>query len=186
MSASPEQRREPAAAAGALYDFPAARGEQQRERMEALQRDGVCVFCPEHFAALHPEPPELSGEHWYVARNDYPYAGTRAHYLIVPHRHVRGFEELPDAAGAELWALKRELHARLRPLAVATIERSGDMRYNGGSVAHLHVHFVALDEAPERTVRFRVSRVAAGERDGIGEPGGPGEHTDRPAESRER
>jgi len=142
----------------ALYHLPAARGEEQRRYMEELEAAGVCVFCPEHFAAYHREPVELSGEHWYVTRNDYPYGGTRAHYLIVPHRHVRAFEELPDAAGAELWSLKRKLKAQLEPLAVATVERSGDMRYNGGSVAHLHVHFVALDDAPERTVRFRVSR----------------------------
>lgn len=142
----------------ALYHLPAARGEEQRRYMEELEAAGVCVFCPEHFAAYHREPVELSGEHWYVTRNDYPYGGTRTHYLIVPHRHVRAFEELPDAAGAELWSLKRKLKAQLEPLAVATVERSGDMRYNGGSVAHLHVHFVALDDAPERTVRFRVSR----------------------------
>ncbi|HSZ69827.1 MAG TPA: HIT family protein [Solirubrobacteraceae bacterium] len=141
-----------------LYHLPAARSEEQRRYMEGLEAAGVCVFCPEHFAAYHREPVELSGEHWYVTRNDFPYAGTRAHYLIVPHRHVCAFEELPDAAGAELWALKRKLRAQLEPLAVATVERSGDMRYNGGSVAHLHVHFVALDDAPQGTVRFRVSR----------------------------
>jgi diadenosine tetraphosphate (Ap4A) HIT family hydrolase len=146
------------ASADSLYHLPAARGPEQRGRMEELEAAGICVFCPEHFAAHHREPVELSGEHWYVTRNDYPYAGTRAHYLIVPHLHVCAFEQLPDAAGAELWALKRRLRERLRPLAVATVERSGDMRYNGGSVAHLHVHFVALDDAPERTVRFRVSR----------------------------
>jgi ATP adenylyltransferase len=124
------------ARAEALYHLPAARGEEQRRYMEELEAAGICVFCPEHFAAYHREPVELSGEHWYVTRNDYPYQGALAHYLIVPHR------------------------AQLQPPAVATVERSGDMRYNGGSVAHLHVHFVALDDAPERTVRFRVSREA--------------------------
>lgn len=143
-----------------LYHLPAARSEAQRKRMQELQQEGICVFCPEHFQQHNPEPVELRGEHWYVARNAYPYRGTRAHYLIVPYAHVAGFEELPDTAGAELWALKRKLRAQLQPVAVATVERSGDMRYNGGSVAHLHVHFVALDEAPERTVRFRVSREA--------------------------
>jgi ATP adenylyltransferase len=126
--------------------------------MEGLERGGVCIFCPEHFAAFNRESVEMSGEHWYVTKNDFPYAGTRAHYLIVSNVHVRSFDELPDDAGAELWALKRELKQRLSPLAVATVERSGDMRYNGGSVAHLHVHFVALDENPESTVRFKVSR----------------------------
>ncbi len=141
-----------------LYHLPAARGEEQLSRMEKLERDGVCIFCPEHFAKFNREPVEIAGEHWYVTKNAYPYIGTRAHYLIVSNLHVRSFDELPDDAGAELWALKRELKQRLAPLAVATVERSGDMRYNGGSVAHLHVHFVALDENPESTVRFKVSR----------------------------
>jgi ATP adenylyltransferase len=144
----------------ALYHLPAARSEEQRAYMAELEAAGVCVFCAEHFEAYHREPVELSGEHWYVTRNDYPYAGTRAHWLIVPHLHVASFDALPDAAGAELWAFKRQLKEREAPLATATLERSGDMRYNGGSVAHMHVHFVALDEAPERTVRFRVSAEA--------------------------
>ncbi|HEY8304692.1 MAG TPA: HIT domain-containing protein [Solirubrobacteraceae bacterium] len=144
----------------ALYHFPAARGEEQLRHMERLEHDGVCVFCPEYFAAFHREPVEIAGKHWYVTKNDYPYAGTRAHYLIVSNRHVCSFEDLPDEAGSELWALKRQLEQRLSPRAVATVERSGDMRYNGGSVAHLHVHFVALGDTPESTVRFKVSMEA--------------------------
>jgi diadenosine tetraphosphate (Ap4A) HIT family hydrolase len=147
-----------------LYHLPAARRPEQLERMRRLQAEGVCVFCEENAARLGGPPDarssgvELRGEHWYVVANGFPYAGTRAHYLIVARRHVRSFDQLPDAAGAELWALRRELARRLSPLATATVERSGDMRYNGGSVAHLHVHFVALDAHPEKTVRFKVSR----------------------------
>ncbi|MCW2994760.1 MAG: hypothetical protein JWQ18_2255 [Conexibacter sp.] len=146
-----------------LYHLDAARTADQRAYMEQLEAAGVCVFCPEHVAAHHREPIELSGEHWYVTKNDYPYAGTAAHYLIVPHRHVTSFEELPDAAGAELWAIKRRLREQLAPLATATVERSGDMRFNGGSVAHLHTHFVALAPGPEKTVRFKVSELGADE-----------------------
>ena len=146
--------------AEALYHLPAARSEEQRATMAALEADGVCIFCPEHVGDHQRAPVEHRGEHWYVKRNDFPYEGTVAHFLIVPWKHVTSFDELPDEAGAELWALKRQLKARLEPLAVATVERSGAMRYNGGSVAHLHVHFVALDATPDETVRFRVSRKA--------------------------
>ncbi len=92
-----------------------------------------------------------------MTRNAFPYAGTEHHYLLVAQRHVTAFDELPDAAGAELWALKRMLKQRHAPLATATVERSGDMRFNGGSVAHLHTHFVVLSPSPAATVRFRVS-----------------------------
>lgn len=147
-----------------LYHLDAARVDAQRRYMERLEAEGVCIFCPEHVAEYHPEPIEFSGEHWFVTKNAYPYPGTVAHFLIVSRRHVRSFDELPDEAGAELWATKRRLKKRLAPAATATIERSGSMQYNGGSVAHLHTHFVFLGASPERTVRFRVS--AESERDG--------------------
>ena len=137
--------------ADALYHIPAARNDDQRAYMEDLEERGICVFCPEHQRAeVHVE-----SEHFYVTRNLWPYRGTKEHWLIVPRAHVRAFDELPDEAGAELWALKRRLKGDAS--ATATVERSGDMRYNGGSVAHLHIHFVTLELAPEKTVRFRVS-----------------------------
>jgi len=148
--------------ADALYDLDAARSPEQRRYMEELAAAGICIFCPEHVAQYHSEPVEHSGRHWYVTRNAFPYAGTTAHYLIVPHRHVSRFDELPDEAGAELWAMKRWLHEQLAPAATATVERSGDMRLNGSSVSHLHTHFVALDRAPAETVKFRVSARARG------------------------
>lgn len=141
----------------ALYFLDAARSEEQRRYMEGLERDGVCIFCEENVEEYQAEPVELRGEHWFVTKNSYPYPGTVAHYLIVARRHVRAFDELPDEAGAELWSIKRTLKERLQPVATAAVERSGQMRFNGGSVAHLHVHFVALDPSPEATVRFKVS-----------------------------
>ena len=134
-----------------LYHLPAARSDDQREYMADLEERGICVFCVEHNRA----EVVVEGEHFYVTRNLWPYRGTKEHWLIVPRAHVRAFDELPDEAGAELWALKRRLKGDAA--ATATVERSGDMRYNGGSVAHLHIHFVILEEAPEKTVRFRVS-----------------------------
>jgi ATP adenylyltransferase len=140
-----------------LYFLDAARHDDQAERMRAHEAAGRCIFCPEHVATYQTNPIEFTGAHWYVKRNDWPYAGTAAHYLIVALEHVVAFDELPDEAGAELWAIKRRLKAELAPLATATVERSGDMRLNGGSVAHLHVHFVTLAPAPAKTVRVRVS-----------------------------
>jgi ATP adenylyltransferase len=143
-----------------LYNIDAARSDEQRRHMEELEAAGVCVFCPEHVGEHHREPVEHAGRHWYATKNDYPYEGAVAHYLVVSTKHVTSFDELPDEAGAELWAIKRMLKAQLAPTAIATVERSGDMLYNGGSVAHLHVHLVALEQEPTATVRFRVSTHA--------------------------
>lgn len=143
-----------------LYNLDAARSDEQRAYMQRLEQAGICIFCPEHIAEYQSAPVELSGRHWLVTENAFPYQGTTAHYLIIARSHVISFHELPDAAGAELWAIKRELKQRFEPLAVATVERSGDIRYNGGSVAHLHTHFVALPGTPTTEVRFRVSARA--------------------------
>jgi diadenosine tetraphosphate (Ap4A) HIT family hydrolase len=146
-----------ASGAKPLYLLDAARSPEQRRYMEELERAGICIFCSEHVEEYQAEPIEVHGEHWFVTKNAFPYRGAAAHYLIVAVRHVSSFDELPDEAGAELWAIKRRLKQQLQPLATATVERSGDMRFNGGSVAHLHVHFVGLDPDPEETVRFKVS-----------------------------
>jgi ATP adenylyltransferase len=140
-----------------LYDLAAARSDVQRQRMEHLTEHGICIFCAEHREGEHPHPVEFVGTHWWVTRNAFPYAGTVAHYLIVAVEHVTSFDQLPDEAGAELWAIKRRLKEQLAPRATATVERSGDMHLNGGSVAHLHTHFVALAADPTASVRFRVS-----------------------------
>ena len=143
-----------------LYHLPAARSAEQLRYMEELEASGVCIFCPEHVERYHREPivPRRAlvrhAQRLPVRRHRSPTT------LIVPHRHVSSFDELPDEAGAELWAIRRMLKSQLDPVAVATVERSGDMRFNGGSVAHLHTHFVALPAAPESTVRFRVSASA--------------------------
>ncbi len=141
-----------------LYNLDAARGGEQLERMRALEAEGVCIFCRRQDQNV-----EHEGAHWYVTRNDFPYEGTSAHYLIVAREHVQRFEELPVEAGAELWQIRRELVRRVGAPAYATVERSGDMHLNGGSVAHLHVHLVALERDPEKTVRFRVSARGRGE-----------------------
>lgn len=146
-----------------LYALEAARRTDQRARMERLEAAGICVFCRDHASVEQHDLVEFEGEHWYVKRNDFPYTGTLAHYLIIANRHVTSFTELPDAAGAELWAIKRRLATALMPRATATVERSGELELNGSSVAHLHTHFVVLGPDPVATVRFRVSARAAGE-----------------------
>jgi ATP adenylyltransferase len=148
---------------GPLYFLDAARSAEQRAYMEDLETRRICVFCLEHVESSHAHPVEHRGEHWFVTKNAFPYEGTEAHYLIIPIRHVTSFDELPDEAGAELWSIKRMLKSQLSPLATATVERSGDMRFNGGSVAHLHTHFVALSREPTRTIRFKVSAKGTAE-----------------------
>jgi len=130
--------------------------------MQELEEARVCRFCPEGRDAHERETDLYIGDYWYVTLSEYPYPGTSNHYLIVPCEHVTSFDELSDEAGAQLWAIRRKLKRETDPKATATIERSGDMAFNGGSVAHLHVHFLTLDDVPETPVKIRVSGHPAG------------------------
>src|SRR5919112_260928 len=111
------------APADLLYDLDAARTDEQRAYMEELQADGICIFCPEHVGAHHAHPVEREGEHWYVTRNAYPYAGTTDLFLIPPKRHLRSLEARREEAGPELGGHRRWLKQRLAPVAMATVER---------------------------------------------------------------
>ena len=90
-----------------LYFLDAARHDDQGERHARARGRRPLHLLPRARGEFQTQPVEFTGEHWYYKRNDWPYAGTVAHYLIVPLRHVVAFDELPDEAGAELWAIKR-------------------------------------------------------------------------------
>jgi ATP adenylyltransferase len=142
-----------------LYYLPAARTDEQLEQMMQLEESGICVFCPQHFDEHHENPVEHGGTYWYVTKNDYPYKHTRAHLLIVPRKHITSVAELSSESWAEFgeivaWAID---HYSLASQAV--VIRSGDMRYNGGSVAHLHAHLVSGDpDDPDfEPVKFKVA-----------------------------
>ena len=134
-----------------LYNLDNARNPVQRAKMEDLETRGICEFCSMTDAFVY-------ANYWLVVKNKWPYAGTREHYVIIANKHVETFDKLSDAAYTELHQIKKDLknlHADV--VATATVERSGDVLCNGGSVQHLHVHFVLLDRQPTHAVRFKVS-----------------------------
>ena len=123
--------------------------------MEALEAEGgVCIFCPEHVAKQQREPVEHEGDALVCDKNDFPYEGAVAHYLIVAQRHVTSFEQLPDQAGAELWRSSESSTSGSARSHSRRWSAAGTCVYNGGSVAHLHVHLVVLDPAPPRPCAF--------------------------------
>ena len=146
-----------------LYHLGNARTDAQRQDMVDLEARGVCLFCPDHLGAE--QRLLLQTEHWSVTPNEYPYAGTRLHLLLVPHAHVSDLLDLSDDARADLWTVL----ARVR--AVHGLEfyglgaRNGDCRYTGGTIEHVHVHLVQGDvEDPDHVpVRLKLSSSAGTE-----------------------
>lgn len=142
-----------------LYFFEAARTPEQLKKMEELESEGICVFCLEHFHKNHENPIVIQSDLWYVTYNDFPYKGTKLHLLIVPKRHVRSLSDLNEQEAIEFLAILKRIKSMFEYTSEAVVARSGDMRFNGGSVEHLHLHYVVgeTDNPKHEPIKFKVS-----------------------------
>lgn len=142
----------------ALYNFDAARSEAQLADMQDLAERGICIFCPEHIQE-DSNKLVLDSDHWMVKPNSFPYKNTKLHLLIIPRLHVSTIQELPVEAQNSFLAVVSQLEVMYKLASYALGMRSGDMRYNGGSMEHLHAHLVVgeTDSAEFETVRFKMS-----------------------------
>ena len=115
-------------------------------RLAYIRGEGKGDGCP--FCSVPDLPDEQGlvvarGEACYVVLNLYPY--NAGHLMVVPYRHVPGYDELTEAEVGEL--------ARLTQHAIRAVRRtSGAQGFNvgmnlgtvagAGIAAHLHQHVV--------------------------------------------
>ena len=106
-------------------------------------KDDECPFCA---APAKPDADGLvvrRGDGCYVVLNLYPY--NPGHLMVVPYRHVPGYDELTPAEVAEVGALTQDA---LRALRAASGAQGFNVGLNLGGVAgagiaaHLHQHVV--------------------------------------------
>jgi len=142
-----------------LYYLGNARTDEQRRQMIDLDSRGVCLFCPDNLAADPDQRVLLATEHWNVTENEFPYAGTRVHLLLVPKQHVTDLLDLDESARADMWvaldAVRREFGLTFYGLGA----RNGDCRYTGGTIAHVHLHLIVgdVDDPDHQPVRLKLS-----------------------------
>lgn len=152
-----------------------ARSPEQAAKMERL--GDQCLFCDaddDDWPVLH------RTEHWTIAPNGYPYAGTRHHLLLVPVEHVTDLVDLDAATHADFWTALAWARDELGLTHYSLGARCGDCALTGGTIAHVHVHLVVGDvDAPgHEPVRFKMSSPAPPDPPGVdrhdgGESTGP-------------
>jgi ATP adenylyltransferase len=144
-----------------LYNFDVARSEQQLQDMRDLDERGICIFCPEQITNDGSKI-LFKTEHWIIKTNKYPYDHTKLHILLVPKEHVATISKLTKAAQEDFLPSITKCEKKYKLTSYAIGIRSGDMRYNGGSIEHLHAHIVVgdVDDPTHETVRFKMSRKA--------------------------
>jgi diadenosine tetraphosphate (Ap4A) HIT family hydrolase len=142
---------------GDLYYLGNCRTDAQRADMLALSAAGICVFCPEHLS-VDPDQPTLHRTAlWTVTPNEFPYAGTLRHLLLVPDEHVPDLLDLSPRAQAEFWPVLRWVRDEYGLAYYGLGARNGDCRYTGGTVHHVHVHVIVGDPDAPEPVRLKLS-----------------------------
>ncbi|MBX4190474.1 HIT family protein [Candidatus Saccharibacteria bacterium] len=140
------------------YHHKAARSQDQLEEMRRLDKEGKCILCPE-FIHEDIHDLEIETEQWMVKKNRYPYENTKLHILIIPKEHVKSVSELTKEAKESFLDVVSECERKYDLNSYAVALRSGDMRFNGGSIEHLHAHLVVgdVDNKKHQPIRFKMS-----------------------------
>jgi diadenosine tetraphosphate (Ap4A) HIT family hydrolase len=120
-----------------------ARHPEQVKRMELLEKEVGCFFCADNYLKVGASPSIHNREHWYIKKSDYPYAGSVHHYLIASKRHVTDITKISAAAWKEFPSMLSWLKKRLKTKGEGIFVRSGDMRYTGATLDHIHFHFIS-------------------------------------------
>ena len=79
--------------------------------------------------------------------------------MLIPKKHVNTLPKLARAAQDEFIPLIARCEKAYDLKSYAVGIRSGDMRFNGGSIEHVHVHLVVgdTDDPAHEAVRFKMS-----------------------------
>lgn len=132
-----------------------ARFPEQREVMEGILDDEVCPFCVDSLAKYHKKPILEEGTYWRVTENQWPYADTEFHLLLIAREHMRTLADFGEAVGpafAELGQLATKYLDTYGTDTAALGMRIGDPAQTGGTVDHLHAHIIRVDQhAPSGT-----------------------------------
>lgn len=119
-----------------------SRDPEQRRRMEELIRTGQCHFCREGFENRHSAPIIYEDDNWFISANNFPYAGSVHHFLVVPKTHITRVSELSTEDRVKLFDAFAWLEKYLNTPGEGIFVRSGNMAYTGATLGHLHFQFI--------------------------------------------
>ncbi len=127
-------------------DINNTRGEEMRKKWERIIKDSVDPFDPVHVEKYIGGEILQQGDHWYVFKNDHPYADVKHQLVIVTNEFYVTDEDLPSEVWLELQTVKRILCAKYNITGGGLIMRFGDTSFSGGSVTHLHAQLIVPEE----------------------------------------
>jgi len=137
------------------------RGEDQKNVMEKINREGHCPFCSENLAKYHKNPIIKDGKYWLLTENQWPYDKIKHQLLAIYKIHIEHISEMDSAAGAELIELFKEESFKRKIIGGGIAIRFGtnpEKGNYGSTVAHIHAHLIEPDLealAPNEAWKFK-------------------------------
>jgi ATP adenylyltransferase len=110
--------------------------------LNAIIAGGFCPFCEKHLFKHHARPVLFKNVSWLVTENAWPYTGAKHHFLFITRTHTEKTEDLTPTAWGDMHKLYLLLAKKYKFKGATLMMRSGDTRFTGASVNHLHAHLV--------------------------------------------
>lgn len=130
-----------------------ARSGEYKRVIEEIAAVGKCPFCPDNFR-YHKRPVLKRQSGWFITKNNWPYANTRNHLVIISVDHKESLDELSSGDLKAVKSLADWAAEKFRIKGGALVLRFGDTKYTGATVCHLHFHLIVPKKS--RTVNFPV------------------------------
>lgn len=136
-----------------------AREDKQVEAMKRIESRDECPFCLENLEKEHKEPILKKGDFWILTKNQWPYKESKVHLLLISTTHIEKLSDISPEAGSELIKM---LHFAEKEFGLDTggvSFRFGDIKRNGATVSHLHIHVMKPGNSKSknyRPIRFKI------------------------------
>jgi diadenosine tetraphosphate (Ap4A) HIT family hydrolase len=110
--------------------------------LNAIIAGGFCPFCEEHLFKHHRQPVIYKNKYWLVTKNSWPYKGSKFHFIFITRSHIEKTEDMSPMVWKELQNIYKKVIKESKINGATLMIRSGDTRYTGASVNHLHAHLI--------------------------------------------
>jgi len=126
--------------------------------LKAIAKGKYCPFCSEKkFVEHHNKPILYKGPHWFATHNNWPYGGTKDHFLIIHRKHVARIDQVSPKAWADLQKAIAFLHKKFKLSGASLFIRNGDPTLTGATVHHLHGQLIVGSKRGKTTKPIAVT-----------------------------
>jgi len=125
--------------------------------LKQIAKGNYCPFCDEkRFVEYHKKPTLYKGRYWFATHNNWPYEGTKHHFLLIHRTHVESVQEIPPKAWTDLQKALVFLQKKFKLKGASLFMRSGDPAVTGATVRHLHAQLIVGTRRNKTTEAIRV------------------------------